>query len=157
MPDETLQLLAREVRGKTLRILDGVSDSDARFVPSGLNNSIIWHAGHSYWVVEALSVAAASGKPAQYPAGWLELFSSKSRPTVDTKFPSLAEVVAQLRSQLERLIAAIEPLSSQQLERIIDPTRNRTVRYNILHGLHDEASHQGEIWLLRKLQQTPAR
>ena len=40
---------------------------------------------------------------------------------------------------------------------MIDPARNRTVRYNILHGLHDEANHQGEMWLLHKLQNTPVR
>src|SRR5688572_28967692 len=107
MPNETLKLLAREVRGKTFKILDGVSDEQARFVPPGLNNSIIWHAGHSYWVVEALSVAAATAQPPQYPAGWLELFSSKSRPNRDTRFPPLAQVIEALRNQLERLVSAI--------------------------------------------------
>lgn len=157
MANETLKLLAREVRGKTLRILDGVSDAEARFVPSGLNNSIIWHAGHSYWVVEVLSIAAATSGPPQFPAGWLDLFSSKSRPTPDTKFPPLAQIVEALRNQLERLIAAIDPLTEQQLAFMIDPARNRNVRYNILHGLHDEAGHQGEMWLLRKLQKANVR
>src|SRR5688500_9588948 len=104
MADDSLLLLAREVRGKTFRVLDGVLESEARFVPRGLNTSIIWHAGHSYWVVEALSVAAATGRPAQYPPGWLELFSSKSRPTPQTQFPPLEAVVGQLRAQLERLL-----------------------------------------------------
>ncbi len=152
MPNQTLSLLARDVRSKTLRLLDGVTDAQARFIPPGLNNSIVWHAGHCYWVVEALSVAAATGK-VQYPPGWLELFSSKSRPTPDTHFPPLESVVAQLRAQLERLLPAIEAIPSERLDQIIDPARNRTVRYNILHGLHDEANHGGEIWLLRKLQQ----
>jgi len=157
MPNETLKLLAREVRGKTFKILDGVTDEQARFVPPGLNNSIIWHAGHSYWVVEILSMAAATGKPQQLPGEWAELFSSKSRPTRDTRFPPLAQVIEALRNQLERLVAAIDPLTEQQLAVMIDPARNRTVRYNILHGLHDEANHQGEMWLLRKLQNANAR
>ena len=50
-----------------------------------------------------------------------------------------------------------QDLSPQQLSLVIDPARNRTVRYNILHGLHDEAGHQGEMWLLRKLQNANAR
>jgi len=157
MANETLQLLAREVRGKTFRILDGVTEAEARFVPPGLNNSIVWHAGHSLWVVEVLSMAAATGRPAQLPDGWTELFSSKSRPTPDTKFPPLAQVIDALRNQLERLIAAIDPLTPQQLAVMIDPARNRTVRYNILHGLHDEANHGGEMWLLRKLQKANVR
>ena len=47
MADESLILLGKEVRGKTLRLLEGVSDTDARWVPPGLDNSIVWHAGHS--------------------------------------------------------------------------------------------------------------
>jgi hypothetical protein len=157
MANDTLQLLAREVRGKTFRILDGLSEAEARFVPAGLNNSIVWHAGHSLWVVEVLSVAAATGRPAQLPDGWVDLFNSKSRPTPDTKFPPLPQVIEALRNQLERLVAAIDPLTPQQLAVMIDPARNRTVRYNILHGLHDEANHQGEMWLLRKLQKAAVR
>ena len=157
MPNETLKLLAREVRGKTFRILDGVSDEQARFVPPGLNNSILWHAGHSLWVVEVLSIAAATGRPRSLPDGWTDLFSSKSRPTRESKFPALVQIIEALRNQLERLVAAIDPLTGQQLDVMIDPARNRTVRYNILHGLHDEANHQGEMWLLRKLQNTPVR
>jgi hypothetical protein len=34
---------------------------------------------------------------------------------------------------------------------VVDPARNRTLRFSILHGLHDEADHQGEIHLLKKL------
>ena len=37
------------------------------------------------------------------------------------------------------------------LSEIIDAPRNRTLRYSILHGLHDEAWHQGEMHLLKKL------
>src|ERR1051325_9537668 len=138
MANETLQLLAREVRGKTLRILDGVSDEQAHFVPPGLNNSIVWHAGHSLWVVEVLSIAAATGRPTPLPDGWTDLFNSKSRPTRQTQFPPLPQIIEALRNQLERLVAAIDPLTEQQLGVMIDPARNRTVRYNILHGLHDE-------------------
>jgi len=152
MANETLMLLAREVRGKTFRMLDGLAEAEARFVPPGLNNSIIWHAGHAYCVVEVLSVSAATGQPPQYPDGWFEIFSARSKPTRETKFPPLEAVVGQLRAQLERLLPAIEPLTADRLAQVIDPARNRTVRYNILHGLHDEANHQGEMWLLRKLQ-----
>ena len=157
MPNETLKLLAREVRGKTFKILDGVSEEAARFAPPGLNNSIIWHAGHALTVVESLSVSAATGRPPQYADGWFDLFSAKSKPTRETKFPPLAQVVEALRNQLERLVSAIDPLTPQQLAVVIDPARNRTVRYNILHGLHDEANHQGEMWLLKKLQNANAR
>jgi hypothetical protein len=151
MPDESLLLLASEVRGKTLRLLDGVSDDLSRFAPPGLNNSILWHAGHALMVVEHLGLMPATGKPAAYPAGWFEMFSWKSNPAQVKTWPALSEVVTGLRQQLERLTSTIKALSDEQLNAIVDPARNRTLRYSILHGLHDEAGHQGEIWLLRKL------
>ena len=151
MSDETLILLANEVRGKTLRLLEGLSDQQAKFTAPGLNNSILWNAGHSMIVVEHLSVAAANGKPPAYPGDWFDKFSWTSRPATVTQWPKVAEVEARLREQLERLVAAIRPLSEEQLNRIVDPGRNRTLRFSILHGLHDEAGHQGEMYLLKKM------
>lgn len=151
MPNESLVLLATEVRGKTLRLLDGVSDDLARFTPPGLNNSTLWHAGHALTVVEHLSVIPATGGTPQYPPGWFDIFSWKSQPATVTQWPPLADVIDQLRRQLTRLTAAVEPLTPEQLDRIVDPARGRTVRYSIIHGLHDEAGHQGEMYLLRKL------
>jgi hypothetical protein len=151
MPDETLTLLATEVRGKTLRLLDGVTEDMARFAAPGLNNSILWHAGHALMVVEHLSVMPATGQPAGYPAGWFDKFSWQSIPSQVTSWPRLGEVVDALRDQLQRLTAAIAALPPERMDRIVDPAKNRSLRYSILHGLHDEAVHQGEIWLLRKM------
>jgi len=152
VPDETLTLLAKEVRGKTLRLLEGIPDDLARFT-AGLSNSPLWHAGHVLVTVEHLSAAPATGRPPQYPKGWFELFSHQSRPATVPRdaWPALSQVVDRLREQLERLTAATQTLTPQQLETIVDPAKNRTLRYSILHGLHDEAGHQGEIHLLRKL------
>jgi hypothetical protein len=152
MADETLLILAREVRGKTLRILEQITEEQARFAPAGLVNTILWHAGHSLIVVEHLSVSAATGKPPVYPEGWFDKFSWKSQPASVKGWPTLAEVKAKLIDQAERLTVAITSLSEDQLSRIIDPAKNRTLRWSILHGLHDEAGHQGEMWLLKKLQ-----
>jgi hypothetical protein len=151
MADETLSLLVREVRGKTLRLLDGIDDTQARFAAPALNNSILWHAGHSLVVVESLGVGPATGKQPAYPADWFDKFSWKSTPATVTTWPTIEQVRAALRNQLEVLLAAIQPFSSQDLDRVVDPTKNRTLRYSILHGLHDEAGHQGEIHLLKKL------
>ena len=149
MGDESLKLLATEVRGKTLRRLEGVTDAEARWAPPGLNNTILWHAGHALVVVEHLSVSPATGQPPAYPHGWFETFSWKSNPATVTHWPALDEVVGRLREQLQRLTTAIDALSPDQLA---TPDANgRTLRYSILHGLHDEAGHQGEIYLLRKM------
>ena len=151
MADETLSMLAREVRGKTLRLLDTVDDNQARFTAPGLNNSILWHAGHALVVVESLGMGPATGRQPGYPADWFDKFSWKSAPSTVTTWPALQEIRAALRTQLEHLLAVIQPLSNTDLDRVVDPSKNRTLRYSILHGLHDEAGHQGEIHLLKKL------
>lgn len=151
MADETLLLLAKEIRGKTLKLLDGLTDEQARFAAPGLNNTILWHAGHSLLVNEHLGVSAATGNSPLYPQGWFELFSWASRPNSTTKWPPVAEVTAKLRDQLERLTSAIRALPPQRLDEIVDREKNRTMRYSILHGLHDESIHQGEIHLLKKM------
>ena len=45
----------------------------------------------------------------------------------------------------------IQKLNEDHLKTIVDPTKGKTLRYNIIHAFHDEANHQGEIWLLKKL------
>ena len=153
MPDQSLQLLLKDVRGKTVKILDQVSEPQARFAPPGLQNSILWHAGHALVVVEHLGVSPATGKPPQYPDGWFDKFSWSSKPATVTQWPTLAEVKAKLIDQAERLSNALNGLSDEQLNQPVgDPSKGRNLRYSILHGLHDEANHQGEMWLLKKLQ-----
>jgi len=151
MTDNTLVLLADEVRSKTLRLLKDVSDTEARFHAPLLNNSILWHAGHALIVVEHLGVVSATGGTPFYPAGWFDAFSWMSKPATVTTWPSVEEVVVKLTDQLHRLQRALAELPPGRLDQIVDPARNRTVRYSILHGLHDEAMHQGEIHLLKKL------
>jgi hypothetical protein len=58
-------------------------------------------------------------------------------------------VAAALREQFHRLTAVLSALAPQQLSQVVDPPR--TLRFSILHGLHDEAIHQGEMYLLRKM------
>ena len=158
MPDQTLLTLADEVRAKTLRRLDGVTEEAARFT-AGLSNSILWHAGHALMLVEHLCIlpatgGSASGSGPQYPQGWFEMFGWQSRPAAvpAEAWPALAEVTERLREQWRRLRSTIEPLTAADLDRVTDPAAGRTLRYSIVHGLHDEACHQGEIHLLRKLQ-----
>lgn len=152
MADETLLMLLKDVRGKTLKLIDGLTDDQARFAAAGLQNSILWHAGHAWIVNEALGISAITGKPPVYPDAWFETFSWKSNPALVKTWPKLSEVADKLREQQQQLASGIESLSPAQLSQITgDPAKARTVRYSIMHGLHDEAIHQGEIWLLKKM------
>jgi len=152
MADQTLLMLLDEVRGKTLRVLEGLTEDQAHWAPPGLQNTCLWHAGHSYVVVEHLGCGSIGLEP-QIPDGWFAMFSWESDPSkVDPDaWPPLGEVVAALHDQHRRLRAAIEPLTPDQLEPPRANSGSHSVRYGILHGLHDEARHSGEISLLRKL------
>lgn len=152
MPDQTLLLLLNDVRRKTLELLTGVSDRQARWAPPGLDNTILWHAGHSYILLEWLT-AQALGREPQSPDGWFEMFSWQSRPETvpPDRWPPLQDVVRQLQHQHERLGAVIAVLTDEQLDEPVAGRLGHTARSFIVHALHDEACHGGEIWLLLKL------
>ena len=150
MSDPTLILLAKEIRNKTLKLLDPVSEADAKFAAPGLNNSILWHAGHSLVVVEHLAFVHFNNGQTSDPPGYFDAFSWKSNPATVTAWPTIAEVRSKLADQRDRLVAALERADDAMLNKEVNE-KGRTVRWSILHGLHDEAGHQGEIWLLRKM------
>jgi hypothetical protein len=152
MSDQSLLLLLNEVRGKTLRLLQGVRDNEAHWAPAELHNHILWHAGHSFVLVESLATEAIGDLP-QIPEGWFDIFSWKSNPAqvAPYRWPPLAQIVIRLADQHVRLRQLIERLSEEELSKPLLGRGDQTVRYAILHGLHDEACHSGEIWLLRKL------
>jgi hypothetical protein len=153
MPDETLLVLLDEVRGKTLRFLQGVTETQARWSPPGLQNSILWHAGHCYVLAEWLGLGALGREP-QDPGGWFGMFGWGSHPpTVPAdRWPPLGEVVARLNDQHRRLRRAIREATEDRLAAPAAGSPDRTVRFSVVHGLHDEACHCGEILLLRKMQ-----
>lgn len=152
MADETLLELLDDVRGKTLKELQNLDETHARWAPPGLQNSCLWHAGHSYVVTEFLTMRAL-GREAQIPEGWFAMFSWESNPAhvSPEKWPPFDEVIAALKAQHERLRNVISGVSPEQLSASEPGNPNRSVRYGIVHGLHDEARHSGEISLLRKL------
>lgn len=153
MPDETLLMLLDEVRHRTLRLLDGLTDAQARWTPSGLHNSILWHAGHGYILLEWFTMQALGAQPT-CPEHWFETFSWSSRPAKvpADRWPPLEQVVQELRVQHGRIRKILSNLSDEELASSAFNAPEQTVRYRIVHALHDEACHSGEIWLLRKLQ-----
>jgi hypothetical protein len=157
MPDQSLLLLLDEVRGKTLRVLHAVDPRHARWSPPGLHNTILWHAGHAYVLAEWLTMRALGRKP-QIPEGWFGMFSWKSHPAdvPADRWPPLSEVIRHLEAQRERLGRVIGALTDEQLGRPSAADPRHTVRRSILHGLHDEAGHCGEMYLLLKMRRASA-
>ena len=101
--------------------------------------------------------AAAQGKAAP-PATW-QRFAQDPRDTpvrqegtvLRTRW-LLAGRVPTSKDQYERLRRVIGGLANDQLDRPSAGDPDRTVRYSILHALHDEACHCGEAYLLLKVQ-----
>ncbi len=152
--ENPLILLLDEVRGKTLRILDGLTEAQARWTPPNLHNSILWHAGHAYIVVEWLTMSSL-GRTPEAPEGWFAMFSWESQPatTPADRWPPLHVVVDALREQYRQHQAVLDELTDEQLDRVSEIAGGpRSARSAIIHGLHDEACHSGEMMLLRKLQ-----
>jgi hypothetical protein len=96
----------------------------------------------------------ALGHEPRVPEGWYEMFSWESRPesVPAQRWPPLGAVVDRLRDQHRRLRRAIGAATDDRLDAPTAGDPDRTVRFSVVHGLHDEACHSGEILLLRKMQ-----
>jgi hypothetical protein len=148
----TLQELASQVRRDTLQILDAAEPNWLTYAPPGTSNHILWHAGHALWLQDVLCVRLLIGR-GELPAGWAERFGANCQPlnqTVD--WPTRTELEELLRGQLRRVIELLAGTSDEQLVRPAGPDRGTaTISDRILHGLHDEAKHSGEMYLILKL------
>ncbi len=140
-----LQELARQVRGHTIALLESTPVEWLLWAPSGTSNHILWHAGHAVWLQDKLGIELITGV-SELPDGWAAKFGANSRPSQTTQWPQREELRQLLQAQLDRLNAVI----TEQQERLADgPLVER-----LIHGLHDEARHQGEMYLLLKLQKS---
>jgi hypothetical protein len=153
-----LQDLATDVRNRTIQLLQAASLSESTWTPRGTSNHILWHAGHALWAEDVLCIKLVTGA-SELPLGWDEMFQMGSRPALWKKpWPAKEELLSQLRAQLPRLMQLIGSLGETQLSgKPPFPHRGdpRTLGESILHGLHDEANHQGEMYLLLKMQRLP--
>jgi len=150
-----LQSLAVEVRTKTVQLLAATRPEELTRTPAGTSNHILWHAGHALWLQEVLCLQLITGK-SELPAGWEGMFKMGSQPRLQKDpWPSKDELLRQLEGQLPRLVDVIGSVSDAALDalpRFAHRGDSRTLGQCILHGLHDEANHQGEMYLLLKLQ-----
>jgi hypothetical protein len=148
---EMLQELAREVRQSTLQILAAARPDWLTFSPPPTSNHILWHAGHALWLQDVMCVQPLDGD-SELPAGWAERFGMHSHPASVSVWPDRGEVQQLLEAQMRRILKLLGDVSPDQLSQ---PARNlggrRSLAGWIIHGLHDEAKHSGEMYLLWKL------
>ena len=154
-----LQLVASEVRSRLVRQLEKTDDADLLTPAPGLANHVAWHAGHCLWVAGHLIVEPLAGAD-ELPAGWAETYGKDCRPPGETtEWASRAELIDRLSRQQARIIELLGAADADPRKRaaLDAPTGvaadggPKSLARRVVHALHDEASHQGEIQVLRKL------
>ncbi len=152
---DVLKELARQVRGSTIPALDAMPAEGLNWVPDGTSNHVLWHAGHALWVMDLMGVELLSGS-SDLPDGWAAMFGQDSQPKAIIKWPSREVVRERLVAQLTRLQELFASTSDAILLQPAISLGNGNALGWILHGLHDEARHNGEMHLLWKLYQKPS-
>jgi DinB superfamily len=145
-----IQELARQVRGSTIQFLDAAENEWLTWAPEGTSNHLLWHAGHSLWLQGVICLEPLIGD-SELPAKWAEVFGMNCRPVPrTTHWPSRNELRTLLANQLARVLAVVEEAGEARLAEVVN-ARGDTLAGRIIHGIHDEARHQGEMYLLLKL------
>jgi hypothetical protein len=143
-----LQLLVDEIRSKLLRQLDKTADAEMLTPVPGLQNHLTWHAGHCLWVAGELVIKPLTGST-ELPDGWAETYGMHCRPPAESSdWASRERLIELLTAQKDRLI---DLLADDPAGGSADGDHEARAR-QVIHGLHDEACHQGEIQVLRKWQ-----
>lgn len=146
-----LQELARQVRERTVQLLAAAPREALLWAPPGTQNHLLWHAGHAVWLMDVLGIELLLGRSELAP-GWQETFGMNCRPPSLTRtWPDRQEMLDRLRAQLLRYLEILEQYPEDALRLPGDPSAaRRSLTGRLLHGLHDEACHSGEMYLLLK-------
>lgn len=153
MPADLLHELARQVRQGTIQLLQAFPEKALTFAPPGTSNHALWHAGHAIWLLDVLGIQPLTGH-SELPKDWEGHFGMNCEPVADRVFwPTRTMLIHQLREQYQRFVQLLQQATPDQLSKAVGPGEHDTVMSRIIHALHDEARHQGEMYLLYKLTQ----
>lgn len=148
---ETLQELARQVRTRTREILAAARPEWLTWAPEGTSNHLLWHAGHAVWLMDVLGIELLTGR-SELPPGWSEKFGMRCRPPQLTRdWPDRALLDRVLAEQLQRFCQLLQTTPEERFHFPRSAASRQTLTGQILHGLHDEACHSGEMYLLLKM------
>jgi hypothetical protein len=108
--------------------------------------------GPAVWLQDALTIRPLTGR-SELPQGWASVFGQNSRPELHSDWPDVAEVRALLEDQLGRTQSLLREHADMILTKAnaVPPSGGWPLLPGMFHGWHDEARHQGEMYLLHKL------
>jgi hypothetical protein len=145
--------LARQVRQGTLKRLDVPDPCWLTWAPAGTSNHILWHAGHALWLQDVLTIQPLA-RWSELPRDWARRFGQHCQPVATTTdWPPADEVAALLTAQLRRATGLLAEHADRVAGSIgeVSPSGGWPLVPGMIHGWHDEARHQGEMYLLYKL------
>jgi hypothetical protein len=132
-----------------LKNVEAYNESIVDVQPEGFNNTIRWHVGHVLTVAEQFMFGFPK-KSTSLPANYMELFATRTKPSDwQGDVPSVKELTAQLRDQLNR----IKEIPAESLnERLKQPflgceTFGELTNFAIFH----EANHLGQIHAMKRV------
>ena len=146
----TLLEMLKQIRGFTVQLLENTEPEWATWAPKGTSNHMIWHAGHAVWVEDLLCVQRLQGESYLVDEAWSKKFGQHCDPVSEqTDWPTIEEMKRVLLDQQTKLEELFNAMGPDQL--VIDPSNNRDLVGGMIHAMHDESKHQGEMYLLHKL------
>ena len=146
----TLLEMLKQIRGFTIHLLENTNPDWVTWSPDGTSNHMIWHAGHAIWVEDLLCVKRLQGDSYLVDDAWTSKFGQHCDPVSEqTDWPTVDEMKNALLDQQAKMTELIEGMTPEQL--VIDSENNRDLVGGMIHAMHDESKHQGEMYLLHKL------
>jgi hypothetical protein len=143
-----IQEMIRQIRGFTIELAAVENRDMLLWSPPGTSNHMIWHAGHSVWVQDVLCVKPLTGS-CELPKEWERKFGQHCEPVASrTTWPEQTEIHELLQEQQQRLLELVGDLPEEKL--VVNSDDPNDLVGGIIHGLHDEARHHGEMYLLFK-------
>ena len=143
-----VQEMIRQIRSFTIELLAVDNPEMYLWAPEGTSNHMMWHAGHTLWVQDVLCIEPLTGA-SELPDGWAQKFGQDCEPVASQMtWPERVFLQGLLYKQQSRLMEVVGDMRDDQL--VVDESNPADLVGGIIHGLHDESRHQGEMYLLLK-------
>jgi uncharacterized damage-inducible protein DinB len=136
-------------RGRLVRFVETLDETNVDVQPEGFNNTIHWHVGHVLTVAEQFMFGFPK-KSTNFPANYMELFATGTKPADwQGEVPSIIELTEQLTEQIKR----IKEIPTERFtERLKTPflgqeTFGELANFAIFH----EANHLGQVQAMKRI------
>lgn len=144
--------LLRATRTNIKGILDGLTDEQVNRIPEGLNNNLIWNAGHVVATMSGL-VYGLAGLPQPVDKEFVLCYRKGTRPEGPVSTAERERISGLLLSsvdQLETDLAALDFSNYREYQTSFGVTLHDAAEALGFNGLH-EAMHLGTMLAIRNL------